>query len=53
MWSGAHGNSFLIASLSTVKYEARSPAESEDGVGEAGGFFEGQEGMVPCRRKGG
>lgn len=31
MWSGACGNSFLIASLSPVKHEARSSADSEDG----------------------
>ena len=39
MWSGACGNSFLIASLSPVKHEARSSAESESGGGGAGGLW--------------
>ena len=30
MWSGACGNSFLVASLFSVRCEARPPVESED-----------------------
>lgn len=38
MRSGACGDSFLIASLFPVKYEARSSAENENGGGGARGL---------------
>lgn len=51
MWSGACGNSFLIASLLPVKHEARSSAKSQDGAKwlEVSGEAEGH-GTVMCKK---
>lgn len=43
MWSGTCGNSFLIAWLLPVKYEARSSAKSEDEAGGPGGLLKDEK----------